>query len=63
MQHGDFILSADSVFCCSVLFLFSMVVTVAAVVATDSDIGDKTFDCALVSVLDNYSGQLENGNS
>ena len=29
------------------------------VVATDT--GDKTFDCALVSVLVKYSGPLENG--
>ena len=54
MHRGDFILSADFVFYCRVLPLFSMVVS--------TDTGDKTFDCALVSVLENYSGPLENGN-
>ena len=53
IQHGDFVLSADSVFYCRVLLLFSMVV------ATDT--GDKTFECAMVSVLETYSGPLENG--
>lgn len=54
MQRGNFILSADSVFYCRMLLLFSMAV------ATDT--GDKTFDCALVSVLENYSGPLDSGN-
>ena len=54
MQRGNFILSADSVFYCGVLLLFSMAVA--------TDMGDKTFDCALVSVLENYSGPLDSGN-
>jgi len=52
--HGNFVLSADSVFYCRVLLLFSMIV------ATDT--GDKTMECAMVSVLENYSGPLQNGN-
>ena len=29
--------------------------------AAATDTGDKTFDCALVSVLNNYSGPLDDG--
>ena len=53
IDHGGFVVSPDSVWYAQVLLLFSK--------SVQTDIGSKTFDCALVSTLETYNDP-ENGN-
>jgi hypothetical protein len=53
LDHGAFVVSPDSVWYARVLLLFSA--------TSQTDTGPKTFDCALVSMLETYDDP-ENGN-
>ena len=46
-------LTPDSVWYCRVLLLFSF--------SAMTDTGSRSFDCALVSVMDEYKGPLASG--
>ena len=54
IMPGEFVLSPDSVYYCRIQLLFSF--------SSMTDTGVQPFDCALVSVLEPYEGQLASGN-
>ena len=54
IEHGGFVLTPDSVWYCRVLLLFSF--------SAMTDTGSKSFDCALVSVMERHEGLLASGN-
>ena len=54
IEHGGFVLTPDSVWYCRVLLLFSF--------SAMTDTGSKSFDCALVSVMERHEGRLASGN-
>ena len=54
IEHGGFVLTPDSVWYCQVLLLFSF--------SAMTDTGSKSFDFALVSVMERHEGLLASGN-
>ena len=54
IEPGGFVLAPDSVWYCRVLLLFSF--------SAMTDTGSRSFDCALVSVMERYEGPLASGN-
>ena len=53
IDPGGFTLTPDSVYYCKILLLFSF--------SSMTDTGSKSFDCALVSLLELYEGPLAGG--
>ena len=54
VEPGGFVLKPDAVWYCRVLLLFSF--------SAMTDTGSRSFDCALISVMDRYQGALASGN-
>ena len=54
IEPGGFLLTPDSVWYCRVLLLFSF--------SAMTDTGSRSFECALVSVMERYEGPLASGN-
>lgn len=53
IENGGFVLKPDSVWYCRVLLLFSF--------SAMTDTGSRSFDCALISVMERYEGDLAGG--
>jgi hypothetical protein len=54
IENGGFVLKPDSVWYCRVLLLFSF--------SAMTDTGSRSFDCALISVMERYEGARASGN-
>ena len=54
IEPGGFVLTPDSVWYCRVLLIFSF--------STMTDTGSRSFDCALVAVMEQHDRRLARGN-